>query len=396
MAHAALIVRIGWCLAGLLGLGGVSWAREPSDPGMPMTNAQIYRSVEFATLPGWGEDDHAAALAAFKLSCSALQARNAKSGSPLPGVDTICAAAANTDDISARAFFERNFVPNRVQIPVGQALLTAYYEPIVEGRRTREPGYLVPLHRRPGDLVNLVHEADRASASTEFTHLRKTADGTAPFPTRQEIDQDALAGRNLEIFFVADEVERFFLQIQGSGIVRLADGTQVRVTYDGKNGYPYTSVGRALIDSGAISADKMSLQTLATWLRADHDRGQRAMWQNKSYVFFRALPDAQGPIGVLDAPLTPRRSLAIDPAHHALGLPVFIDAPEIRHITGKPFRHLLVGQDVGSAIKGPARGDIYAGSGPAAGEIAGITKHPGDFYVLIPKSEPPNLQNVRP
>ena len=144
-------------------------------------------------------------------------------------------------------------------------------------------------------------------------------------------------------------------------------------------------MSRYLIDSGVMSADEMSLDVLAAWLRMDPDRGRRAIWQNRSYVFFREMTGAAGPIGVMGVELMPLRSLAIDPAYHALGLPIFVDAPDLTHITGRPFRHLMVAQDVGSAIKGPERGDIYAGSGPEAGKIAGTTKQAGHFFVLLPK-----------
>lgn len=365
-------------------------AQSPLPTGTPPAVANVmadtpaapatYARATFADIIGWASDDHAAALETFRLSCAKT--------SPDAGLARACTAAktiaASSD--AARLFFEENFVPHRVENAGGTGLLTAYYEPILQGRRARSPGFEVPLHRRPHDLVNLVDEADRASSPTTMTHARKTSAGHVPFPSREQIDQGALTGQGLELFYVADEVERFFLQVQGSGVIELADGSHVRVTYDGKNGYPYTSVGRVLIDAGAIPAEGMSLQALAAWLRSDPERGRRAIWHNKSYVFFREMPAASAPVGVLGVPLTARRSLAVDPAYHALGLPIFVDAPDIVHITGKPFRHLMIGQDVGSAIKGAVRGDIYAGSGPEAGAVAGITKHPGRFFVLLPRT----------
>ena len=370
-------------------------AQQPSRPGPKTMTAtsSLYRAAAFTDVPGWAEDDHASAFAAFKRSCSALMSPPVDappSRRADPALLDICKATLalpTPDRQAARLFFEQHFTPNRLDA-AAPGLLTAYYEPVVQGRRQPAPGFQVPLHRRPADLVNLVDEADRAAKPHALTHARNTPTGTVPFPTRQEIDQGALAGQNLELFYVADEVERFFLQVQGSGVIQLADGSQVRVTYDGKNGHPYTSVGRYLIDQGIMGADQMSLQAMGSWLRADPERGRRAIWQNKSYVFFREMSGATGPIGVMGVPLTPLRSLAIDPAAHALGLPIFVDAPEITHIGKKPFRHLMVGQDVGSAIKGPQRGDIYAGSGPAAGKIAGITKQAGRFFVLLPKAPP--------
>lgn len=371
-----------------------AWARQPSSTIAPaMTDAAKAPApklappsapVAFPDVPGWAADDHAAAFSAFTASCRATIAKSTD-----PDMRAVCDAALavppKPSSAQARAFFEAHFAVYPAEKGDTPGLLTAYYEPVLQGRRSPQPGFQVPLHRRPADLVNLVDEADRASKPTSLTHARKTADGLQPFPTRHAIDEGALAGQRLELFYVADEVERFFLQIQGSGIVDLGDGTRVRVTYDGKNGHPYTSVGRYLIDQGIMGADQMSLQALGQWLRADANRGRHAIWQNKSYVFFREMPGATGPIGVMGVALTPQRSLAVDPAFHTLGLPIFVDAPAITHITGKPFRQLMIGQDVGSAIKGRQRGDIYAGSGDKAGAIAGITKQAGRFFVLLPK-----------
>ena len=351
----------------------------------------LYEPVRFSDLPGWEHDDQSAAWIAFRGSCAAVidQSRNALAARNSGPLQTVCASAlqrpAKLNRAAARDFFERNFVPHRVVSGGAPGLLTAYYEPIVAGSRTPQPGFTVPLHRRPADLVNLVDEAGRATSAGALTHARSENGIVVPFSTRQQIDEGALGGKGLELFYVADIVERFFLQVQGSGIIALPDGQQIRIGYDGKNGHPYTSVGRSLIDSGVMGADTMSLEALAAWLRADPERGRRAIWQNKSYVFFREMPAAAAPVGVMGVALTPQRSLAIDPAFHQLGLPVFVDAPSLAHITGKPFRQLMIGQDVGSAIRGPERGDVYAGSGAAAGKIAGVTKHPGRFYVLLPR-----------
>ena len=341
-----------------------------------------YQRVDFGEVPGWVEDDHAAAFAAFQLSLQALTTgpqRNLITA----GLQSAALLAAS-DTSTARTFFERNFAPHRVLHDESNGFLTAYYEPILRGARTSSPEFSVPLHLRPADLVNLVDETDRAAALGPLSHARKVGDSIEPYPTRQDIDQGALAGQDLEAFFVTDEVERFFLQVQGSGIIELPEGNQIRVTYDGKNGHPYTSIGRFLVESGTFTSEQMSLATLAVWLRADNARGRETIWRNKSYVFFRELPGATAPIGALGVPLTPFRSLAIDPAFHALGLPVFVDAPAITHMTGAPFRHLMVGQDVGSAIRGAERGDIFAGSGTEAGRLAGTTKHAGQFFVLLP------------
>lgn len=350
-------------------------------------------AVTFADLPGWEKDDHLAALKAFLKSCprlaQALAAGNKAGRMPTPPeLMHACAAAralpAKITRAAAKAYFERHFVPSRIVHAGNEGLFTGYYEPLLEGSRKREGRFQTPIHRRPADLVNVVDEASRAIVGSKHTHARQTKAGLVAFPTRAQIDGGALDGLGLELLYLADPVDVFFLQVQGSGRVKLPDGAIVRINYDGKNGHPYTSIGRYLIDKGIIGADTMSLAALATWLRADLARGRQVMHQNASYVFFRELArDSEGPLGVLDVPLTPGRSLAVDPSVHVLGQPVYVSAPTLTHaVKGMPFQRLMVAQDVGSAIKGPERGDIYFGSGDAAGRIAGVTKHPGHMFVL--------------
>jgi membrane-bound lytic murein transglycosylase A len=297
------------------------------------------------------------------------------------------------DKAAARAFFEQHFVAHRVLHAAGDGLLTGYYEPLFDGARKPTGAYRVPVYRRPPDLVTLIEETAGAQKADAQTHARKTAGGLRPFPTRQQIDEGALEGLGLELIYLKDSVDLFFMQLQGSGRVKLAEGGTIRVTYDGKNGQPYTSIGRHLIDKGMLAADKVSLDGLAVWLRADPQRGRQVMWENASYVFFRELTgkDADAAHGVLNIPLTPGRSLALDASVHSLGLPVFVSAPTLTHAdgAGRPFHRLMVAQDVGGAIRGPERGDIYFGSGTAAGKLAGVTKHAGNLFVLLPVGAEP-------
>ena len=182
--------------------------------------------------------------------------------------------------------------------------------------------------------------------------------------------------------------------VDNSRTIHLPDGTTTRINYDGKNGHPYTSIGRYLVEKGLLDANKVSMQSLCKWLRDDPERGKQVMWQNASFIFFRELKDVgadAGPMGALSVPLTPGRSLAVDPTYAPLGSPVYVSAPTLAPASGKKgegFNRLMVAQDVGSAIKGPERGDIYFGSGEKAGKIAGVTKHPGNFFVLVPVSAP--------
>ncbi len=371
-----------------------------STPIDPSGAAVVWEPVAFADIPGWADDDHAAAMAAFLESGRRLPAASAQQ--PDAALANVCRQAlerfggSGPDGPTARGFFEARFVPHRLRHDGPRGLLTGYYEPIIAG--SREPGgrFVVPLYRRPADLVNLVSEAERGARAGGLTHMRRLPSGAlVPYPTRSEIEQGALAGQGLELAWFEDPVDVFFLQVQGSGLIRLPDASTMRVTYDGKNGYPYTSVGRTLIDGGAIAETDMSLQVLGDWLRADRERGRRAMWANASFAFFREVTAAAGdgvagdgahdaPLGVLGSPLHPLRSLAVDTASHALGTPIWVSAPSLTHADtqGGSFARLMVAHDVGSAIRGPERGDIFFGTGDAAGARAGITKHTGSFIVL--------------
>jgi|GEM_PF-124668 len=374
-----------------------------------------YKPVSFADLPGWDEDDHLAALRTFQRSCLKLveTARNGGKSGPMAtpvALLGICDEAILTFALpvggggmrkssskgtakkpgrsQARAFFEQYFTPYRMQHNGPRSVLTGYYEPVLQGSRRRHGKFQTPIYKRPADLVNLVGEADRASVGNAMTHARRTDKGLEPYATRAEIEQGALDGKGLELLYLAEPVDAFFLHIQGSGRIKLEDGSSIRITYDGKNGYPYSSIGHYLIRIGVMGAKSMSLQALRKWLMADRERGRKVMWHNQSFIFFRELKgaEASGARGVMDVQLTPGRSLAVDPRYHVLGLPIYVSAPGLRHVKkGHGFHRLMVGQDVGSAIKGPERGDIYFGSGKRAGELAGVTKATGTFFVLLPK-----------
>ena len=364
--------------------------------------------VTFADLPAWERDDHLDAFKTFLKSCDgvikAASKPVAKGASQCKvSIDDLAAACRAAQGLtsptkkSAKAFFETQFVPHRVAQTSPKGLLTGYYEPVLEGSRTAQGKFQTPVYKRPPDLVNVVAEQDRASKPEGYTHLRKTAAGEVPFPTRAEIEQGALAGKGLELLYLEDPVEVFFMHIQGSGRIHLTDGTTVRINYDGKNGHPYKSIGRYLIDNGLLAANKVSMAALGKWLRADKARGQQVMWQNQSFIFFRELDnDSEGPMGAMSVALTPGRSLAVDTGYHTLGTPLYVSAPKLGHATKNgSFNRLMVAQDVGSAIKGPERGDIYFGSGDKAGKLAGVTKHEGNFFVLLPTSSQLAEQRLR-
>ncbi|HEX9881559.1 MAG TPA: MltA domain-containing protein [Hyphomicrobium sp.] len=362
-------------------------------PPMPAPKVTL-APASFADLPGWTADDHLAALKTFLTSCGKVTKAakaHASQTSTTGALARACRAATaikKPTRESARAFFEAQFVPHRVVHRGARGFLTGYYEPVLKGSRQAEGRFQTPIYRRPPDLMNVVAETQRASMPDGLTHVRKTKTGVEPFPTRAEIEQGALKGKGLELLYLADPVDTFFMHIQGSARIELTDGTTVRLNYDGKNGHPYTSIGRYLVKKGLFPADTMSLASLRKWLRADRTRGQKVMWQNQSFIFFRELKGhsgADGPLGAQSVPLTAGRSLAVDTGYHRLGTPIYVSAPSLKHATKTGgFNRLMVAQDVGSAIKGPERGDIYFGSGDKAGRLAGITKNEGSFFVLLP------------
>ncbi|MDE2200908.1 MAG: MltA domain-containing protein, partial [Rhodospirillales bacterium] len=281
----------------------------------------------------------------------------------------VCAAAHAVppgDEAAARHFFETAFQPYGISADGSAAgLFTGYYEPEVAG--ARQPGgiYRYPIYRRPPGLP--------------------AGPGHRPYFTRAQIDAGALRGRHLELFWLADPIDAFFLHIQGAARIRLPDGQVVRVSYDGQNGRTYVPIGRVLVDRGQMTLDQVSMQSIRAWLVAHPSEAQGLMEQNPSYVFFRELrgvPADEGPPSALGAPLSPRRSLAVDKSFVPLGAPVWVDTTDP---TGAPLRRLAVAQDLGGAIRGPVRADIFFGWGPAAEEAAGRMHQQGHDFVLLPR-----------
>lgn len=345
--------------------------------------------VSFSSLDGWQADDHEAAREAFRLSCREMLEQGAGfrrpvrfGGSPSSWRST-CLAAFEAGD--AREYFERFFRPYRVHDSERpQGLFTGYFEPEVEGSRSHRPGFDVPIYRRPPDLVNL-HDGD----GTGLAYGRVVDGKPAPYLTRRDIEEGALAGQGLELVWLRDWADAFFMQVQGSGRVRLAEGGTMRLSYSAKSGLPYTGIGGLLVERGVLSAEAMSMQAIRSWMASHPKEARELMWKNESFVFFRVVdlenPDL-GALGAQHVQLTPRRSLAIDRAVWMFGTPVWLnaDAPIGAGGTMAPFRQLLVAQDTGSAIKGLARGDVYWGFGDAAGHIAGPMKSSGQMTILLP------------
>lgn len=388
-------MRRAWQALTLLMAVSVPWVC-PDARAADVTGAPL-EPLTFNDLAGWAEDNHGAAFAAFRRSCERIdevdKARAASGQDAEPHtLSRICQDALALDaDISAetaRGFFETHFTPHRVGEADDEGFLTGYFEPVLPGSRTRTKRFTVPVYARPDDLVSLAPDTDRARLNDQMTAGRQAGDAIVPYATRREIEEGALAGRGLELLYLADPVEAFFMHIQGSGRIALEDGTTVRLSYAAKNGHAYTGIGRILVERGEITREAMTADALKTWLTANPDEGRALMWENRSYIFFRELEGeaaALGPIGAQRATLTDGRSLAVDTEFHALGTPVWVAAPTLDVHGASGFHRLMVAQDVGSAIRGPQRGDIYWGSGDAAGAIAGATRHKGRFFVLLPK-----------
>ena len=355
------------------------------------------KRVSFASVPGWKDDDHAAAYVTFYKSCAVIL-RSRRGGRSHRLLKKACAKAIDLGNSpsrdQARLFFESHFQPHVVASGAKKGLLTGYYEPVLKGSRTRSGAFQIPVYRRPPDLVKAVDDTLRGHHDGQkLLAGRRTKDGKIePYPTRAEIEQGALDGQGLELVYLEDPIDTFFMHVQGSAKIKLTDGNTISIGFDGKNGYKYTSIGGVLIDRGEMTWDHMTLAGLRKWLSRDREMAKRLMWQNKSFIFFREHPMKaveDGPKGAMEIGLTKGRSLAVDAGYHAIGTPVFVSAPTLKHAggskQGKGLSRLMIAQDVGSAIKGPERGDIYFGSGDRAGKLAGQTKHRGKFFVLLPK-----------
>ena len=331
-----------------------------------------------ASLPGYAADDPTLALAAFRRSCPSLQKRVDLSGLTQPGDwAAACAAAATATD--ARGFFASALVP--VTVASGTGLNTGYYEPELAGSRTAATGYAVPLYRRPADIV----EADLGQFNDMLKgrKIRGRVVGNAlvPYWDRGEIDDGALAGRGLELAWAADPYEVFFLEIQGSGRLRLPDGSVMRVGFDGQNGRDYTGIGKLLRDRNALGPGQATMDGIIGWMRAQPDGGKALMRENRSKIFFRELKGdpSLGPPGAMGVPLTPRVSVAADPRFVPLGAPLWLSSR-----AEGPFARLMVAQDTGGAIKGPNRVDIFWGAGTDARRIAGGLSATGTVTLLLP------------
>ncbi|MFM8678123.1 MAG: murein transglycosylase A [Alphaproteobacteria bacterium] len=375
-------------LAALLLLGLAACA--PTTPPPPAGVARL-SPASFRDLPGWDGDRVAEAIPAISRSCARIGRLpdDRMLGPPAYGRAgdwrTACAALpARPDEASARAFLEAEFRPLALS-DAGQAegLFTGYYEPLLRGSRRPGGAFRTPLLARPDDMVAVELGQFREAWRGERLVGRVVDGALRPYESRAEIEAGALAGRARPIAWVDDPVDAFFLQIQGSGRVALAEGGEMRVGYAAQNGHGYVPVGRILAERGEISREQVSMQSIRAWMARDARAAQDLMNANPSFVFFREI-SGEGPIGSEGVALVPGRSLAVDRSHVALGVPVWLDAQDPLD-EARRVRRLLVAQDTGGAIRGVVRGDVFWGTGEEAAERAGRMRSRGRAWVLVPR-----------
>ncbi len=361
---------LGVALALLAGCAAPPAPQISQPPGAPPLAA-----VDIAKLPGWAQDDTAAALTAFIRSCKAIAVMPADQ--LLGGIglsadaagqaglwQNACAGAqavAPGDEAAAKLYFEQYFSAYQIN---ENALITGYFEPEYPGSKNLAPGYKVPLYAKPAD-------ADLAALP------------------RAAIDDGALYRQAPVTAYLADPVDAFMLQIQGSGRILLPNGDILRVGFDGQNGQPYTPIGRILVADGYLAADDVSFQTISAWLKANPDQAPAIMEENARYVFMRPLgplPDDQGAPGTLGVPVTAGRTLAVDEAEIPLGTPVFVSTTD--PVTHTAIDRLTVAQDTGGGIHGAQAADLFFGAGPQAEAVAGRMQQSGNLFLLLPKPAP--------
>lgn len=342
------------------------------------------RAVGFADLPGWAEDAHAEALAAFLAGCRAI-----KPDKPLAPACAAARAVPAGDHAAARSFFEAHFEPFELSDDKGgtSGLITGYYEPVIRGCRARKPDCSVPVHGIPDDLISV--ELVAVVPELKGKRLRGRLDGRrlVPYASRAEIDRRSGEGKPLPapvLAWAMDAVDLFFMQVQGSGRLQLDDGSTLRLGYADQNGHPYKPVGRSLVERGALSQGGVSMQSIRDWLAANPAERDAVLATNPSYVFFRELPPSdEGPPGSLGVPLTPSRSIAVDVNAVPLGSPVWLATSD--PVDGSAIRRLMAAQDTGGAIRGTVRADLFWGRGDVAAAKAGRMQQAGQMWLLRPR-----------
>ncbi|MDH6269333.1 membrane-bound lytic murein transglycosylase A [Rhizobium sp. SG_E_25_P2] len=350
----------------------------------------------YSDLPGWAEDDptdlfspmrrcldHISKVKPYRTGALGLRSEHLASA-----FEESLAVQPKTA-AEARRFFESRFRPFRIDPHKGAGFVTAYYEPIVDVSDQPDELFRFPFHRRPDDLVDLDESNRPFELDSSYAFGRRLPEGgIGSYFDRADIDRGALAGRGLEIAWARSRVDVFFVHVQGAARLRYPDGAIRRITYAAKAGHPFTGIGRRLIDLGEIAEADVSMQSIRAWLAAHEERQDEILWTNRSYIFFR---DAEvsdptlGPVAAAKIPLQPMRSIAVDRLLHTFSSLFYLSSDSLTHLSGgRPFRRLMMALDTGTAIVGPARADIFTGSGDEAGELAGNVRNDADFFILLP------------
>lgn len=402
----AALLSLSACSGGIIPNGGVATASDgpaPASTGTPTADVPVAKpipSTPVATLPPatpTGDGTTAAslgvvrgpqigalkvdaektdaAMAAFRTSCPGLLRRDDASGLTQKEDWQAACDAVKSWTGDGQSFFATYM--DAVQVGEGKAHATGYYEPEIRGSRVKAPGYEVPVYRRPADLIDV--DLGQFSDDLKGKSIRGKVSGSKfiPYDERAAIVDGALTGRGLELAWAADEIEFFFLQIQGSGRLKLPDGSVMRIGYDSQNGRGYTGIGKLMKDRGLITDG--SMQGIARYLRANPEEGRKIMNENKSFVFFRELTGS-GPNGAMGYMVVPETSVATDPKFIPLGAPVWLSMDR-----AEP-NGVWIAQDTGGAIKGANRVDTFWGAGDRAVAIAGGMSARGSALLFLPKA----------
>jgi membrane-bound lytic murein transglycosylase A len=358
---------------------------EPAPPPKPPAGPEtaLYQEVGFDALPGWPQASLLQSLRAFLAGCG-------RPPTPLLVACELAALVPAGDEAAARQFFESTFAAYSLRSSTtgDTGLLTGYYEPVIDGARMRDAEHRFPIHGVPDDLITV----DLSSVNPDLRNLRLRGrlEGRrlVPYYSRAEIESRDMAAE--VIAWTRDPVELFFLQIQGSGQIRLPDGGRIRIGFADVNGHPYRSLGRYLVDRGEMTLDQASMQNIKVWAEQNPHKLRDALNANPSYVFFRELKTLnadEGPIGAMNVPLSAGYSLAVDRRFVPLGAPVYLATTY--PLSPEPLERLMAAQDVGGAIRGVVRGDFFWGSGPDAGTMAGRMRNPVRMWLFWPRGMPP-------
>jgi len=370
-----------------------SVALPPPEPSKPaelkpeiakVPDYGLLKPADWQDLEALSKDDVTKAWPAWQLGCAVLKVK--------PAWQAVCNEADKLNNPSSMAivdYFKKNFAVYRTSNLDGSTsgLITGYYEPVIEGSRNKNDKYRFPVYARPDDLITVELASIYPELANKRVRGRVVGTKLIPYYNRSEIEADTSPLQGREFLWVDDQIDLFFLQIQGSGMVHLENGEKMHIGYADQNGQAYQSIGRLLIDKGELTADKASMQGIKDWARNNTVKLRELLNANPSYVFFRELPPGlPGPIGALGSPILAERVVAIDPRFVPLGAPIFMSTNLPN--SNKPLNRLMMAQDTGGAIKGGVRADFFWGSGPDAGKMAGSMKQSGRIWVLLPKDFP--------